>query len=144
LATMRTVRNIWRQEDQKRNVLEIAKQSGALYDKFVGFVEDLSQIGVKLRQTQDAYDAAHNKLTSGKGNLITRAEQVLKLGAKASKRLPLTLFDSPSTDESLAEESIEETTESLPFNEGDLLIDTSTESIVSNEEVAIPAGAGDA
>ena len=144
LATMRTVRNIWRQEDQKRNVLEIAKQSGALYDKFVGFVEDLNQIGMKLRQTQDAYDAAHNKLTSGKGNLITRAEQVLKLGAKASKRLPLSLFDEPSTDESLAEESIEETTESLPFNEGDLLIDTSTESIVSNEEVAIPARAGDA
>src|SRR5688572_18506365 len=93
LATMRTVRNIWRQEDQKRNVLEIANQSGALYDKFVGFVDDLKDIGVKLRQTQESYDAAHNKLTSGKGNLISRAERVLQLGAKASKRLPLNLVE---------------------------------------------------
>ncbi len=93
LATMRTVRNIWRQETQKRNVLEIANQSGALYDKFVGFVDDLKDIGVKLRQTQDSYDAAHNKLTSGKGNLISRAERVLQLGAKASKRLPLNLIE---------------------------------------------------
>ena len=90
---MRTVRNIWRQETQKRNVLEIANQSGALYDKFVGFVDDLKDIGVKLRQTQDSYDAAHNKLTSGKGNLISRAERVLQLGAKASKRLPLNLIE---------------------------------------------------
>jgi len=91
LATMRTVRNIWRQEDQKRNVLEIANQSGALYDKFVGFVEDLKDIGMRLKQTQDSYDAAHNKLTSGKGNLVSRAEKVRQLGAKASKRLPLNL-----------------------------------------------------
>lgn len=93
LATMRTVRNIWRQEDQKRNVLEIANQSGALYDKFVGFLEDLKDIGIKLRQTQDCYDAAHNKLASGKGNLISRAERVRQLGAKTSKRLPTNLVD---------------------------------------------------
>jgi DNA recombination protein RmuC len=99
LATMRTVRNIWRQEDQKRNVLEIANQSGALYDKFVGFVDDLKDIGVKLRQTQDSYDAAHNKLTSGKGNLISRAERVLQLGAKASKRLPLNLIETALEDQ---------------------------------------------
>jgi DNA recombination protein RmuC len=91
LATMRTVRNIWRQEDQKRNVLEIANQSGALYDKFVGFVDDLKDIGMRLKQTQDSYEAAHNKLTSGKGNLVSRAEKVRQLGAKASKRLPLNL-----------------------------------------------------
>ena len=101
LATMRTVRNIWRQEDQKRNVLEIATQSGALYDKFVGFVEDLKDIGVKLRQTQDSYDEAHKKLTSGKGNLISRAERVLQLGAKASKRLPLNLVATASGDEEI-------------------------------------------
>jgi Uncharacterized protein conserved in bacteria len=89
LATMRTVRNIWQQEHQKRNVLEIARQSGALYDKFVGFVEDLDDIGAKLQQAQSSYDAAHNKLTSGKGNLVSRAERIRQLGAKASKRLPL-------------------------------------------------------
>ena len=143
LATMRTVRNIWRQEDQKRNVLEIAKQSGALYDKFVGFVEDLNQIGVKLRQTQDAYDAAHNKLTSGKGNLINRAEQVLKLGAKASKRLPLSLFDSKSEHESLLEQVVEETIDALPFNDGDLLTDTAVEPLESDDEAAVGAAAGD-
>jgi DNA recombination protein RmuC len=97
LATMRTVRNIWRQEDQKRNVLEIANHSGALYDKFVGFVDDLKDIGVKLRQTQDSFDAAHNKLISGKGNLVSRAERVRQLGAKASKRLPLNLVG-PATE----------------------------------------------
>src|SRR6266550_5219358 len=118
LATMRTVRNIWRQEDQKRNVMEIATQSGALYDKFVGFVEDLKDIGVKLRQTQDSYDAAHNKLTSGKGNLISRAERVLQLGAKASKRLPLNLVETALGDEVIGTEQIEELTRPLALDEG--------------------------
>ncbi|HYX29368.1 MAG TPA: DNA recombination protein RmuC [Pyrinomonadaceae bacterium] len=88
LATMRTVGNIWKQEYQKRNVLEIANQSGALYDKFVGFYEDLKQIGERLAQAQISYDAASSKLVSGKGNLVRRAEHILELGAKASKRLP--------------------------------------------------------
>jgi DNA anti-recombination protein RmuC len=99
LATMRTVRNIWQQEQQKRNVLEIARQSGALYDKFVGFVEDLTDIGAKLQQAQSSYDAAHNKLTSGKGNLVARAERIRELGAKASKRLPLHAVESSTTSE---------------------------------------------
>jgi DNA anti-recombination protein RmuC len=102
---MRTVRNIWRQEDQKRNVLEIANQSGALYDKFVGFVDDLKDIGIKLRQTQDTYDAAHNKLTSGKGNLISRAERIRELGAKTTKRLPSNLLEAAfEHDKGLAEQ----------------------------------------
>jgi DNA recombination protein RmuC len=101
LATMRTVRNIWQQEQQKRNVLEIARQSGALYDKFVGFVEDLSDIGAKLQQAQSSYDAAHNKLTSGKGNLVSRAERIRDLGAKASKRLPLHAVEASSTTETV-------------------------------------------
>lgn len=99
LATMRTVRNIWRQEQQKRNVLEIANQSGALYDKFVGFVEDLNDIGNRLRQAQQSYDAANNKLISGKGNLISKAERMLQLGAKASKRLQQNLVDVASESE---------------------------------------------
>jgi len=99
LATMRTIRNIWRQEQQKRNVLEIANQSGALYDKFVGFVEDLQEIGDRLRQAQQSYEAAHNKLTSGKGNLIGRAERMLQLGAKASKRLQQNLVEAATENE---------------------------------------------
>jgi DNA recombination protein RmuC len=88
LATMRTVANIWKQEHQKQNVLEIANQSGALYDKFVAFYEDLKDIGNRLAQTQNSYEAACNKLIAGKGNLVRRANQILQLGAKASKRLP--------------------------------------------------------
>ena len=124
LATMRTVRNIWRQEDQKRNVLEIATQSGALYDKFVGFVEDLKDIGLKLKQTQDSYDAAHNKLTSGKGNLISRAERVLQLGAKASKRLPVNLVETAMQDEEIETmEPMDKSSNLLSFDEGGLFAD---------------------
>ncbi len=139
LATMRTVRNIWRQEDQKRNVMEIATQSGALYDKFVGFVEDLKDIGVKLRQTQDSYDAAHNKLTSGKGNLINRAERVLLLGAKASKRLPLDLVRTASGNEEIgATEPINELTRPLNLDEGGLFPDLVAPEVEETEEDLLP------
>lgn len=139
LATMRTVRNIWRQEDQKRNVMEIATQSGALYDKFVGFVEDLKDIGVKLRQTQDSYDAAHNKLTSGKGNLISRAERVLLLGAKANKRLPLDLVHTASgNDEIGATEPINELTRPLNLDEGGLFPDLVAAEAEETEEDSLP------
>lgn len=139
LATMRTVRNIWRQEDQKRNVLEIANQSGALYDKFVGFVEDLRDIGVKLRQTQDSYDSAHNKLTSGKGNLISRAERVLQLGAKASKRLPLDLVETAFGDEEIGTtEPIDILTQALSVDEGGLFPDLLAAEAESPEDDPLP------
>jgi len=139
LATMRTVRNIWRQEDQKRNVLEIATQSGALYDKFVGFVEDLRDIGVKLRQTQDSYDAAHNKLTSGKGNLISRAERVLQLGAKASKRLPLNLVETALGDEEGGVlEPIEQVTQLLSLDEGGLFPELVAAETEAADEDSLP------
>jgi len=93
LATLRTISYIWKQEKQKKNVLEIARQSGLLYDKFVGFVDDLKEIGKKIDNAQTTYDAAMNKLTTGKGNLIRRAEHVRELGAKASKSLPQNLLD---------------------------------------------------
>ncbi len=93
LATLRTISYIWKQEKQKKNVLEIARQSGLLYDKFVGFVDDLKDIGRKLDTAQNTYDAAINKLSTGKGNLIKRAEHVRELGAKASKSLPQNLID---------------------------------------------------
>jgi len=93
LATLRTISYIWKQEKQKKNVLEIARQSGLLYDKFVGFVDDLKEIGKKIDNAQNTYDAAMNKLTTGKGNLIRRAEHVRELGAKASKSLPQNLLD---------------------------------------------------
>jgi DNA recombination protein RmuC len=87
LATLRTVAGVWRQEDQKRNVLRIAEESGKLYDKFVGFVEDLKAVGKHLENSQVSYSSAVNKLSEGRGNLIRRVELLKELGAKTSKTL---------------------------------------------------------
>ena len=76
MATLRTVAHLWRQDHQNRNALEIAKQCGTLYDKFVGFVDDLEKLGQRLEQAQTSYHDAFNKLKSGKGNLIRTAEKV--------------------------------------------------------------------
>ena len=88
LATLRTIASIWQQENQTRNALEIARQSGALYDKFVAFISDMESIGKSLESTRKTYDQATNKLYSGSGNLVKRAENIRKLGAKTTKELP--------------------------------------------------------
>lgn len=88
LATLRTIENIWRTEQQQRNAAEIARQAEALYDKFVGFVEDMNHIGNQLGKTQEQWERAMNKLQTGKGNLIRRAEQMKKLGLSPKKALP--------------------------------------------------------
>jgi DNA recombination protein RmuC len=88
LATLRTIASIWQQENQTRNALEIARQSGALYDKFVGFIADMEAIGKSLESTRKTYDQATNKLYSGSGNLVKRAENIRKLGAKTTRELP--------------------------------------------------------
>lgn len=97
MATLRTVAHLWRQDSQNRNALEIAKQCGTLYDKFVGFVDDLEKLGQRLDQAQTSYHDAFNKLKSGKGNLIRTAEKVRELGVKPSKTLSAPLIES-STD----------------------------------------------
>ena len=97
LATLRTIQNIWRYEHQNKNAQEIANKAGALYDKFVNFVSDLENIGTRIESTQAAYRDAHNKLISGKGNLVRRAEGMRELGAKVSKSLPQNLVDSGGT-----------------------------------------------
>jgi DNA recombination protein RmuC len=104
--TLRTIEHMWRQEYQSRNAIEIAKRSGALYDKFVGFVEDLEDVGQKLHATQKSYDSAHKKLSSGQGNLINRAELIRQLGAKASKSLPQRVLTAAIEDPS--SESVEQ------------------------------------
>ena len=93
LATLRTISSIWQQENQTRNALEIAKQSGALYDKFVGFISDMQNIGKNMDTTRKTYDAAMNKLHVGSGNLVRRAENIKKLGAKATKELPKNMLE---------------------------------------------------
>jgi DNA recombination protein RmuC len=99
LVTLRTIRNIWRYEYQSKNAQEIAQQAGLLYDKFVAFAQDLDKIGERLGQTQDAWQAAHNKLTSGRGNLVSRTQKLKTLGAKASKSLPQQWLDDGSDEQ---------------------------------------------
>jgi DNA recombination protein RmuC len=96
LTTMRTVSFLWKQENQKKHVLEIARQSGLLYDKFVGFVDDLKQIGLKLDGAQSAFGDAMNKLNDSRkfgDTLVGRAEKIRELGAKTSKLLPKDLTE---------------------------------------------------
>jgi DNA recombination protein RmuC len=93
MATLRTVAHLWRQDQQNRNAMEIARQCANLYDKFVGFVEDLEQIGKRLDQAQSSYHDAFNKLKSGKGNLIKAAERVKELGVKPNKMIANTLLN---------------------------------------------------
>jgi len=95
LATLRTIQNMWRVEQQNRNADEIADRAGKLYDKFVNFVADLELIGNRLESTRGAWDDAWNKLVDGRGNLIKRAEDMKTLGAKVSKSLPQNLVEMP-------------------------------------------------
>ncbi|WP_418187376.1 DNA recombination protein RmuC [Aliarcobacter lanthieri] len=85
--TLRTIENIWADERQNENAKEISKQAGDLYDKFVSFVEDVEAIGNYLNKSQDSYQKAMNKLSSGRGNLISRAEKFLDLGVKPNKKI---------------------------------------------------------
>lgn len=93
LATLRTVAHVWRLADQQKNVLEIAENGGKLYDKFVGFVEDLQSVGKSLDAARASWESASNKLQTGRGNLIRQAEQLKTLGAKAAKSLPNALLE---------------------------------------------------
>jgi DNA recombination protein RmuC len=93
LATLKTVASVWKQERQTKNALEIARQSGALYDKFVGFLSDLEKIDKGLKTSQEAYSGAINKLKTGTGNLIGRAEKIRTLGAKTSKEIDAKYLD---------------------------------------------------
>ena len=99
LATLSTVASIWKQEDQKRNALEIAKEGGLLYDKFEGFVQDLIKVGKSLKSSKDSYEDAMNKLTDGRGNIIKKIENLKDLGAKTKKSLPQNIIDLANNDE---------------------------------------------
>jgi DNA recombination protein RmuC len=96
-ATLQTIAYIWRQDNQTKNATEIARQSANLYDKFVGFLEDLQNIEKHLNNTRDSLKGAKNKLKSGKGNLIGRVEKIKKLGIKTEKNIPKEFQDSESS-----------------------------------------------
>jgi DNA recombination protein RmuC len=93
LATLKIVDNMWRNEKQRQNAFEIAKQAGALYDKFHGLISDLELVGNRLSSAQQSFGNAMNKLHTGKGNLISKVEKLKELGAKAKKQLPETTGD---------------------------------------------------
>jgi len=95
LATLSTVSSMWRQENQKKNVLEIANQAGRLYDQFVNLTDDLIKVGNQLKTVQGSYDISMKKLT-GKGNLIKKVEKIKELGAKTSKIMNKNLLDRAS------------------------------------------------
>jgi len=96
MATLQTIAYIWRQDNQTKNAAEIARQSGNLYDKFVGFLEDLQNIEKHLNNTKDSLEGAKNKLKLGKGNLIGKVEKIKKLGIKTEKNIPKEFKDSES------------------------------------------------
>ena len=93
LFVVRTVAHLWRQEAQSRNAQEIAKRGAELYDKFVGFVEDMNSLGNRLKQAQADYDEAYGKLSSGRGNLVGQAQKLRQLGVKPSKSLAPALVE---------------------------------------------------
>ncbi|WP_299204253.1 DNA recombination protein RmuC [uncultured Amphritea sp.] len=104
LVTLRTINNIWRYERQNRFAQEIARRGGELHDKFVGFVESLDDVGRHLGRTQVAFDTAHKRLSSGKGNLVNQAASLHKLGVKNKKELDKKLADSASESDPDAEQ----------------------------------------
>ncbi len=99
LATLRTIDSMWANQKQQENAFEIARQAGALYDKFEGFVADLIKIGKKIDESKTEYQGAMNKLVDGKGNLIVSVEKLKKMGAKAKKALPENILRRAEIDE---------------------------------------------
>lgn len=108
LATLRVIDSLWKQERQGQNAREIAERAGWLYDKFVLFIQDLDELGSRLQQVDKAYAAARNKLCEGRGNLVSRSEQLKLLGARASKSLPADLLERALSDEALPDEAVTE------------------------------------
>ncbi len=99
LATLRTIDSMWTNQKQQENAVEIARQAGALYDKFTGLVTDLIAVGKKMDDAKSGYADAMNKLTDGKGNLITSVQKLKIMGAKAKKALPESLIRRAENDD---------------------------------------------
>jgi DNA recombination protein RmuC len=99
LATLRTIDSMWTNQKQQDNAIEIARQAGALYDKFEGLLADLIKVGKRMDEAKTEYSGAMNKLSEGSGNLINRVENLKKMGAKAKKSLPEVLLKRATDDE---------------------------------------------
>jgi DNA recombination protein RmuC len=99
LATLRTIDSMWTNQKQQDNAIEIARQAGALYDKFEGLLADLIKVGKRMDEAKTEYSGAMNKLSEGSGNLINRVENLKKMGAKAKKSLPEAILKRSTDDE---------------------------------------------
>lgn len=110
LATLRTIDTMWNNEKQQKNAIEIARQAGALYDKFEGFVTDLTKVGKKMDEAKTEYRGAMNKLVEGRGNIITSIEKLKKMGAKAKKSIPESILKRAEEDDIEIEKKQEKST----------------------------------
>lgn len=104
LATLRTVASVWKAENSNKNTVEIARQAGEMFDKFVGFAETLTKVGDAIKKADNIYEEAYSKLRTGKGNLVRRADSLRKLGLSTSKNLPANLL--PDEDEIESESAL--------------------------------------
>ena len=109
MIALRTVESIWSIERRHRNVEEIAGQAGKLYDKFVGFVEDMKALGTRLDQARSSYDGALGKLVSGRGNLVGHVQKLKELGAKTGKSLPPALIGGEEKETEMTEVTVTST-----------------------------------
>lgn len=124
LVTLRTINLIWRNEKQNMHALEIARQAGGLYDKFVGFVEALDEVGDYMRKAVTSYETARKRLTSGRGNIVTRVSELQKLGVKGRKQLSAQLVEQAQHSEALL---LAEQADSETESDADASTDTKTE-----------------
>ncbi|HUH47165.1 MAG TPA: DNA recombination protein RmuC [Arenibacter sp.] len=99
LATLRTIDTMWNNEKQQRNAMEIARQAGALYDKFEGFITDLTKVGKKMDEAKSEYKGAMDKLVAGRGNIVGRIEKLKKMGAKTKKSIPAPILRRAQDDD---------------------------------------------
>jgi DNA recombination protein RmuC len=99
LAVLKIIADLWRVEQQNHHAVEIADKAGALYDKFVGFIENLELVGKKLQDAQQTYDAAFGQLATGRGNIIGKIEELKKMGANANKQMPSRLIQQLKMEE---------------------------------------------
>lgn len=113
LFVVRTVAHLWRQERQKQNVQDVVRRGADLYDKLVGFVDDLKLVGDRLEQARSSYSDAVSKLSTGKGNVIRQAELLKSMGVKPKKSLPSTLVDACGDGEQLLLEEDKAPTEAI-------------------------------
>ena len=99
LAVLKIIADLWKVEQQNRHATEIADKAGSLYDKFVGFMENLDQVGKKLQDAGQCYDSAVKQLSCGRGNIISKVEELKKMGANAGKQLPAKMIADAKMEE---------------------------------------------